>query len=115
MITICSIKMWTQEQIYVLTKLWHRGEPARIIALQLGTTRNAVIGKANRLGLPSHPSRIDDDSDTHEYQDNNVEELYTPKICSENSCNMTAQPGRDYCAYHCRQMIEDQKKEKQAS
>ena len=74
--------MWTEEQISILTKLWHRGESSRIIALQLGTTRNAVIGKANRLGLPSHPSRADENSDQQEYEDNNVEELYTPKICS---------------------------------
>mgnify|MGYP001274816412 CR=1 FL=1 len=104
--------MWNEEQISILTKLWHRGEPARIIALQLGTTRNAVIGKANRLGLPSHPSRADENSDQQEYEDNNVEELYTPKICSQTFCTMTAQPGRDYCAFHCRQMIEDQKKQK---
>ena len=49
--------MWSLEQIDILKKLWNRGEPARIIALQLRTTRNAVIGKANRLGLPKHPSR----------------------------------------------------------
>ena len=52
--------MWSKEEIDILTKLWNRGEPARIIALQLRTTRNAVIGKANRLGLPKHPSRIED-------------------------------------------------------
>ena len=58
--------MWSKEQIDVLKRLWNRGEPARIIALQLGTTRNAVIGKANRLGLPLHPSRSEND-----YSDNN--------------------------------------------
>ena len=45
--------MWSKEQIDVLKRLWNRGEPARIIALQLRTTRNAVIGKANRLHLNS--------------------------------------------------------------
>ncbi len=43
--------MWSKEQIDVLRRLWSRGEPARIIALQLRTTRNAVIGKAHRLNL----------------------------------------------------------------
>ena len=52
--------MWSKEQIDVLRRLWNRGEPARIIALQLRTTRNAVIGKANRLGLPKHPSRLEE-------------------------------------------------------
>ena len=55
--------MWSKEQINVLKRLWNRGEPARIIALQLRTTRNAVIGKANRLELPKHPSRIEENEE----------------------------------------------------
>tara|TARA_B100000378_G_C17957532_1_gene382336 strand:- start:379 stop:705 length:327 start_codon:yes stop_codon:yes gene_type:complete len=108
--------MWSKEQINVLKRLWNRGEPARIIALQLRTTRNAVIGKANRLELPKHPSRIEENEETiYEENNINVEELYQPKICSHSSCTMTAQPGREYCAFHCRLIIEEQKKQKQAS
>ena len=106
--------MWSKEQIDILTRLWSRGEPARIIALQLGTTRNAVIGKANRLELPKHPSRVEENEETIYEENNNVEELYQPKICSHSSCSMTAQPGREYCAFHCRLIIEEQKKQKQA-
>ena len=106
--------MWTSEQINILRKLWSRGETARIIALQLRTTRNAVIGKANRLGLPAHPSRSDEENLV---ENDNIEtyDLYKPKICSDNTCNMTAQPGRDYCAFHCRLIIEEQKTKKQVS
>ena len=107
--------MWSKEQIDVLSRLWSRGEPARIIALQLRTTRNAVIGKANRLGLPKHPSRLEDNDEIIYEENNNVEELYQPKICSHSTCSMTAQPGREYCAFPCRLIIEEQKKEKQAS
>ena len=107
--------MWSKEQIDVLRRLWSRGEPARIIALQLRTTRNAVICKANRLGLPKHPSRLEDNDEIIYEENNNVEELYQPKICSHSTCSMTAQPGREYCAFHCRLIIEEQKKEKQAS
>ena len=106
--------MWSNEQIIVLKKLWSRGESARIIALQLGTTRNAVIGKANRLKLPKHPSRIEENEDIIYEENINVEELYQPKICSHSTCKMTAQPGREYCAFHCRLIIEEQKKEKKA-
>tara|TARA_B100001179_G_C18223800_1_gene246934 strand:+ start:189 stop:509 length:321 start_codon:yes stop_codon:yes gene_type:complete len=105
--------MWTEEQIFVLKKMWMRGDSARMISLQLGTTRNAVIGKANRLSLPLHPSRSDD----KEYMENNEfksSDVYEPKLCSTDNCSMTAQPGRDFCAYHCRQIIEEQKKIKQA-
>ena len=107
--------MWSKEQIDILRRLWTRGESARIIALQLRTTRNAVIGKANRLGLPKHPSRAEDNEEIIYEENNNIEELYQPKICSHSSCSMTAQPGREYCAFHCRLIIEEQKKEKQAS
>ncbi len=107
--------MWSKNQIDVLKKLWSRGEPARTIALQLRTTRNAVIGKANRLGLPKHPSRLEENEVTSYEENHNVEELYKPKICSHSTCNMTAQPGREYCAFHCRLIIEEQKKQKQAS
>ena len=106
--------MWSKEQIIVLTRLWSRGEPARIIALQLSTTRNAVIGKANRLNLPKHPSRVEENEEIIYEENNNIEELYQPKICSHSSCSMTAQPGREYCAFHCRLIIEEQKKQKQA-
>lgn len=108
--------MWSNEEIDTLKRLWSRGESARIIALQLRTTRNAVIGKANRLGLPKHPSRAEDNDDaSYQESKNNIENLYKPKICTHSTCSMTAQPGREYCAFHCRLIIEEQKKEKQAS
>ncbi len=49
---------WTDEKVELLTELWREGQSARLIAEQLGdgVTRNAVIGKANRLGL-SKPSK----------------------------------------------------------
>jgi len=48
---------WTEERISLLTKLWTDGHTASQIALALGeaTTRNAVIGKAHRLGLSGRP------------------------------------------------------------
>lgn len=43
---------WTDERTELLTKLWRDGLSAPQIAKQLGgVTRNAVIGKAHRLGL----------------------------------------------------------------
>lgn len=51
---------WTDERIALLTKLWTEGQTASQIALALGeaTTRNAVIGKAHRLGLSGRPSPV---------------------------------------------------------
>ena len=43
---------WTKSKVDKLTKLWEKGVSAREIATKLGSvSRNAVIGKANRLGL----------------------------------------------------------------
>lgn len=49
---------WTEERISLLTKLWMEGQTASQIARALGeaTTRNAVIGKAHRLGLSGRPA-----------------------------------------------------------
>jgi GcrA cell cycle regulator len=48
---------WTEERVARLTELWTAGYSARSIAEILGSiTRNAVIGKANRLGL-SKPTK----------------------------------------------------------
>lgn len=43
---------WPQDRIDRLAVLWAGPMPARAIALELGVTRSAVIGKAGRLGLP---------------------------------------------------------------
>ncbi|MCC7272347.1 MAG: GcrA cell cycle regulator [Alphaproteobacteria bacterium] len=50
---------WTEERIAELKRLWSEGYSASQIAERLGgITRNAVIGKAHRLHLPSRPSPI---------------------------------------------------------
>lgn len=50
---------WTDERVSMLRDLWAKGLSASQIAMQLGgVTRNAVIGKAHRLGLESRPSPI---------------------------------------------------------
>ncbi len=46
---------WTEDRVEMLRDLWGRqGLPVREIATALGTTRMAVIGKADRLWLEHH-------------------------------------------------------------
>jgi GcrA cell cycle regulator len=50
---------WTDERIERLKALWTKGMTASHIADELGgVSRNAVIGKAHRLGLQSRPSPV---------------------------------------------------------
>jgi GcrA cell cycle regulator len=50
---------WTDERIEHLKTMWERGMTASQIADELGgVSRNAVIGKAHRLGLQSRPSPV---------------------------------------------------------
>jgi GcrA cell cycle regulator len=50
---------WTDERIEKLMKMWEGGATASQIADELGgVSRNAVIGKAHRLGLKARPSPV---------------------------------------------------------
>ena len=50
---------WTDERIDQLKGMWEKGMTASQIADELGgVSRNAVIGKAHRLGLQSRPSPV---------------------------------------------------------
>lgn len=49
---------WTKDKVSTLEKMWKSGKSAAEIAKALGSgvTRNAVIGKAHRLGLSGRPT-----------------------------------------------------------
>ena len=50
---------WTDERIDQLKTMWESGKTASQIAEELGgVSRNAVIGKAHRLGLQARPSPV---------------------------------------------------------
>ena len=50
---------WSSERIELLKRCFHAGVSCSQIARELGVTRNAVIGKMNRLGL-SRPKDVID-------------------------------------------------------
>lgn len=49
---------WPKERDAVLTRMWNGGRPASEIGQALGTTKNAVVGRAHRIGLDRRPSPI---------------------------------------------------------
>lgn len=51
-------KAWTQALLERLAELWAEGHSTVAIGRQLGVSKNAVIGKARRLGLTARPSPI---------------------------------------------------------
>ena len=66
---------WTDERIDRLKALWLQGMTASQIADELGgVSRNAVIGKAHRLGLQSRPSPV-----KHEHEGEIAEATPKPK------------------------------------
>ena len=49
---------WTDATIARLRQLWAEGHATAEIGRRLGVSKNAVVGKAHRLHLPSRPSPI---------------------------------------------------------
>ncbi len=49
---------WNDEKIGRLKKLWSEGLTTGEIGKRLGVSKNAVVGKAHRLGLKGRPSPI---------------------------------------------------------
>lgn len=49
---------WSEENIERLRQLWAEGHSTSAIGRMMGCSKNVVVGKAHRLGLPSRPSPI---------------------------------------------------------
>jgi GcrA cell cycle regulator len=49
---------WTPERTTALMTFWDEGLPTAEIGRRLGITKNAVVGKVHRLGLPKRGSPI---------------------------------------------------------
>ena len=49
---------WTEARVARLSELWLGGVSARLIAIDMNLSKNAVVGKAHRLELAGRPSPI---------------------------------------------------------
>ena len=97
---------WTDERVQKLRDMWTDGMSASQIANELGgVTRNAVIGKAHRLGLQKRPSPI-------KRQGVSILDLKDrmcrwpnghPGETGFHFCGKTTVQGMPYCNDHCLQ------------
>lgn len=53
-----TANVWTDERLEKLKELWTQGLSISQIGEALGVSRNAIAGKAHRMGLPKRPSPI---------------------------------------------------------
>lgn len=73
---------WTDEQVEELKRLWDKGLTTGEIGKTLGVSKNAVVGKAHRLGLNSRPSPIrrgDDENTAADVPEQSTAEKKTVK------------------------------------
>ena len=116
--------VWDEKQLGKLKKLWDEGLPITKIGLELGVSRNAIAGKAHRLGLPKRNSPISKSGDPRKNQDvSNLEiskelplkillrevewsrnrccwPIGDPKLPGFSFCGTSIMPGRPYCEEH---------------
>jgi GcrA cell cycle regulator len=97
---------WTDEKVDRLKELWGQGMSASEIAELLGeVSRNAVIGKAHRLGLSGRPSPIKKKPTRGATILALTERMCKwpvgdPKHPDFHFCGKGAHPGLPYCAEH---------------
>jgi GcrA cell cycle regulator len=98
---------WTDTQVADLRKLWSEPHTAAQIGRMLGVSKNAVIGKAYRLGLP--PKRGERQRGPALVASS--PQISTPRACAWpvgdptsadfHFCGDTVLSGKPYCAAHC--------------
>ena len=101
---------WNKQKVDKLTKLWEQGISAREIANKLGeVSRNAVIGKANRLGLSKKAGNTQKKIEALHIDVNSLVPNMSgckwpighPGDKDFYFCGKEVIPGKPYCGEHC--------------
>ena len=116
--------VWDEEKLDKLKKLWDEGLPITKIGIEIGVSRNAIAGKAHRLGLPKRNSPISKSGDPRKNQEISPKNaskqlplkimlrevewsrnrccwpIGDPKLPGFSFCGTSIIPGRPYCEEH---------------
>ena len=117
--------VWDQEKLDQLRHFWLEGLPITKIGIELNVSRNAIAGKAHRLGLPkrnSPISKLGEPRTSHKKTISEVNEkelplklllrdvewsrnaccwpFGDPKLPGFKFCGTSIIPGRPYCEDH---------------
>jgi GcrA cell cycle regulator len=128
MMAVEVASVWTGERLEQLTKLWGQGLSITQIGLKLGVTRNAVVGKVHRVGLPKRQSPIVRSNKPFEPKrkkrlpltfsnwDRNKCSwpIGDPKSPDFKFCSDKIVEGRPYCSVHCSQAYTTSNKDERA-
>jgi len=109
------VSVWTEERLGNLTRLWTDGLSITQIGLTIGLSRNAVVGKVHRMGLPKRQSPIVRSDKPVEPKRRKLSPLTAadwdrnkccwpfgdPKAADFHFCGEKIREGRPYCASHC--------------
>ena len=107
---------WTEDRIAILTQLWSEGIATSEIGRRLGVTKNAVVGKVHRLGLPKRQSPIQrkpaKKKKAPEPEIITMDKLRNdmcawpigdPGLPGFHFCGAKSTEGKPYCEPHCEQ------------
>ncbi|MDI9313747.1 MAG: GcrA family cell cycle regulator [Hydrotalea sp.] len=95
---------WTNEKETELKSLWQKGYSARQIADKMGgVSRNAVIGKAHRLGLSQRIAPPKREFLTPHFARERLCQwpFGDPQKSDFHFCGKDVEGGKPYCAHHC--------------
>ena len=116
--------VWDEQKLNKLKQLWDEGLPITKIGIEIGVSRNAIAGKAHRLGLPKRNSPISKSGDPRKNRvtssKNTIQQLPLkimlrkvewsrnrccwpigdPKLPGFSFCGTSIIPGRPYCEEH---------------
>lgn len=113
---------WTPTRVATLIALWTEGLTTSEIGRRLNVTKNAVVGKVHRLGLPKRG--VSPQSKAKAVAVIRLENL-KPSMCrwpegepgtdAFHFCGKPSQPEKPYCTEHCQKAYVKPSKERKVA